>query len=213
MGTNLIKEAGFIFFDFDGVIKKSVEVKAKAFEKLFLPFGEQIAFKVKKHHEENGGMSRYEKFPIYLNFANINPTSELLSIYEKRFSEEVKMAVINSDWVEGILNYFNENFKRQTFFIVSATPQQEIEEILSELEIDIFFNEIIGSPTDKCLAVQSILESYNIIPENAILIGDSIKDFEAAERNRLSFILRQTKFNKKLQNSLTCVKINDFVDI
>ncbi|MBD75016.1 MAG: haloacid dehalogenase, partial [Rickettsiales bacterium] len=46
MTLDLIKKAKIIFWDFDGVIKESVSVKSDAFEKLFQPFGIEIAKKV-----------------------------------------------------------------------------------------------------------------------------------------------------------------------
>ena len=51
-----MKEYSNIFWDFDGVIKDSMTVKSDAFEQLFLPFGENIAKKVRTHHEANGGI-------------------------------------------------------------------------------------------------------------------------------------------------------------
>jgi|TARA_Y100000310_G_C20511448_1_gene729077 beta-phosphoglucomutase-like phosphatase (HAD superfamily) len=39
---NFFNKAKVIFWDFDGVIKDSVNVKTRAFEKLFLPFGENV---------------------------------------------------------------------------------------------------------------------------------------------------------------------------
>ena len=55
-----------IFWDFDGVIKDSVQIKSKAFGNLFAQFGNIISKRVIEHHESNGGMSRFEKIPIYL---------------------------------------------------------------------------------------------------------------------------------------------------
>ena len=51
-----------IFFDFDGVLAESVQVKSDAFFKLYLPYGEEVAQKALNHHINNGGMSRFEKF-------------------------------------------------------------------------------------------------------------------------------------------------------
>ena len=48
MTLGLIKETKTIFWDFDGVIKESVEVKSDVYESLFLPFGDNIANKVRK---------------------------------------------------------------------------------------------------------------------------------------------------------------------
>ena len=62
----IIKCASIVFWDFDGVIKDSVEVKAAAFERLFLPYGAEIARRVRQHHEAHGGMSRFDKVPLYL---------------------------------------------------------------------------------------------------------------------------------------------------
>ena len=88
MSIELIKTASVIFWDFDGVIKDSVSVKSDAFVQLFLPFGKQISKRVKDHHEENGGMSRYEKLPIYLKWAGKNLENTIYE-YEKDFSKLV----------------------------------------------------------------------------------------------------------------------------
>ena len=61
-----IKGFKVVFWDFDGVIKDSVGVKSDAFESIFLPFGRDVAAKVREHHEKNGGVSRHKKIPLYL---------------------------------------------------------------------------------------------------------------------------------------------------
>ena len=54
-----------IIFDFDGVILDSVDVKTRAFESIYLPYGQEIAAEVVAHHEAHGGVSRYQKFRLY----------------------------------------------------------------------------------------------------------------------------------------------------
>ena len=54
-----------IIFDFDGVIAESVQVKTDAFVELYKQYGSNILEKVIKHHEGNGGMSRFEKIKFY----------------------------------------------------------------------------------------------------------------------------------------------------
>ena len=116
MTLDLIKTAKIIFWDFDGVIKESVSVKSDAFEKLFQPFGTEIAKKVKRHHEKNGGMSRYEKLPIYLDWAGKESSESVVSEYEKEFSDLVINEVINSPWVSGVLEYLKIHANKQNFF-------------------------------------------------------------------------------------------------
>ena len=88
-----------IFWDFDGVIKESLEVKSNAFFKLFEKFGHDIALKVRSHHEDNSGVSRYEKLPVYLSWAGKKPTENLISEYSVKLSKLVKQDVIESKWV------------------------------------------------------------------------------------------------------------------
>jgi len=199
-----------IFWDFDGVIKDSVAVKADAFEQLFLPFGKQLAKKVRLHHEEHGGMSRFDKFPLYLSWSSQEKSESLVNEYAKKFSTLVKQQVIDSRWVDGVLEYLQNNHENQQFFLVTATPQQEIEEIISELKIQYYFQQVIGSPTSKNRALKILLEKYTIDPEDSIMIGDSSSDYEAALANQVEFILRKTVLNKKLQEQLNCQMIEDF---
>ncbi len=49
----MLKEIQSVFIDFDGVIKDSVEAKSDVFEQIFLPFGNNIAKRVRSHHEAN----------------------------------------------------------------------------------------------------------------------------------------------------------------
>ena len=89
------------FWDFDGVIKDSVEIKSNAYEELFLQWGELVACKVRDHHKLNGGMSRFDKIPLYLSWTNEILTESLVDKLCNDFSELVKHKVINSPWVPG----------------------------------------------------------------------------------------------------------------
>ena len=199
-----------IFWDFDGVIKDSVGVKADAFEKLFLPFGEGVARKVRKHHEENGGVSRVDKLPIYLKWSGEELTDDKIHEYEKKFSLLVKQKVIDSAWIKGVLEFLKKNHNKKKFFIITATPQKEIEFIVDQLRISHYFKKIVGSPTRKSEAIKMILQSYSIPYEESMVIGDSISDYQAAVENKIYFLLRKTNLNLKLQKELNCPQISDF---
>ena len=200
-----------IFWDFDGVIKDSVGVKSDAFESLFLPFGESVSKKVRRHHEEHGGISRFDKIPIYLAWAGQKPTQEIVDQYTDKFSQLVKQKVIDSSWVDGVKEYLQEYYQKQAFFLVTATPQLEIEYILDKLNIKLYFQKVIGSPISKDKAVESLLKEYDIDPVQATMIGDSISDYEAAKSNHVTFVLRRTSLNKELQMKLNCKMLENFL--
>ena len=206
----VILEEKTVFWDFDGVIKDSVESKSDAFEKLFLPFGTGISKKVRLHHEDNGGMSRFDKLPLYLKWAGLEPSQTLIKEYAENFSILVKEKVIYSAWVDGVLDYLINNHKSQQFFLITATPQQEIEEILAQLDIADYFEQVIGSPINKCKAIEILLDQYSIVPEQAIMIGDSSSDYESAVSNQIPFMLHKTELNKKLQDNLDCLMVENF---
>ncbi len=206
----LIEDSKVIFWDFDGVIKDSVEVKSEAFERLFNSFGSDVAKKVRTHHEANGGMSRFDKLPIYIKWSGQYPSQDLVDDYSAKFSELVKKNVIESAWVPGVLGYIQRNTKNQIFFVITATPQSEIEEILSTLQIKQYFLQVVGAPTKKGEAIKSLLAEYSIKSEQAVMIGDSSSDYEAAKANQVPFVLRRTNLNRFLQEKLICPMIDDF---
>lgn len=201
-----------LFLDFDGVIKDSVEVKSDAFEKLFLKFGTPIAKKIRLHHELNGGMSRFEKLPIYLVWAGLMSNDKTVANYSNKFSLIVKQNVIDSEWIAGVLEYLKDNYEKQLLFLVTATPEDEIKEITNKLKISQFFDEIIGSPTSKKEALKYLIKDYEFFPEESAMIGDSQTDYEAAKDNEVPFILRKTSLNIGLQSQLKCQMISNFIN-
>jgi len=208
----LIKDSNLIFLDFDGVIKDSLAVKAFAFESLFSEFGSKVVDLIKTHHAENSGISRFEKIPLYLSWAGKSTSKENIDKYCKNFASLVKQSVIDSSWVPGVLEFLESNYKDKKLIIVTATPVDEIHEILKKTEILHFFLEIYGSPTSKADALSSSLNKFSNDANKAIMIGDSYCDYEAAKKNNIFFALRCTDFNYALQSKCMCYMFNDFND-
>ena len=194
-----LAKSKLVFWDFDGVIKDSLSVKTEAFEKLFLPYGQKIVQRVKQHHEANGGVSRFKKMPLYLFWACGEVTDEQVKKFCNAFSELVVQAVIDSPWVPGVLDYLANNHQTKYFVIVTATPQDEIDKILTALEIDDFFGEVFGAPAEKKDVIKSVLEEQKITPNQALMIGDTETDLLAAQTNLVPFLVRKTSLNLHLQ--------------
>lgn len=211
MNKQILADKKHIFWDFDGVIKDSVEIKSNAYEELFSQWGDLVATKVRDHHKLNGGMSRYDKIPLYLSWTNEIVTNVLINKLCEDFSHLVKSKVINSPWVPGacdLIRYINNiGFSS---YIVTATPQDEIVEIIKEIEIISFFKEIIGAPIKKTDAIGSVIKKYQIVKEDAVMIGDSQTDLVAANNNNIDFILRKTNENQGLQYKVNITMVDDF---
>jgi len=200
-----------VFWDFDGVIKESVYAKSLAFVKLFPNVDQRIIQRIIQHHQENGGVSRFVKIPLYLDWTGSCVTACETQRLSLVFSDLVKQLVIDSPWVKGVYDYLESFFNTQSFSLISATPQNEIEYILSELSIDHFFRHIIGAPTPKSQAVFDIVSRSSLLREDCVFVGDSSSDLDAATINGIDFVLRKTDFNNSLQTSYSGLQLENFL--
>ena len=208
----LIRRYATVFWDFDGVIKESVAVKAQAYTRLFEGFGSACVARVRAHHERHGGISRFAKIPLYLEWAGLVPTHAETARYCELFSGLVRRAVVDAAWVRGAREYLQENHDIQTCILVTATPQEEIEGILEELGIAAWFREVHGAPVEKARAIAAVLVRLKCEPKDALLIGDSTADYEAAVANDIAFLLRRTELNRSLLRTFTGPQCEDFGD-
>ena len=208
----LVGQAEVIFWDFDGVIKDSVEVKSIAFEKLFSDYGQNLVDRVRRHHEKNGGVSRFEKIPLYLSWSNEVVTRKKIQEFSNRFSLLVKQSVIDSLWVCGFLKFIECHYMTKKHVLVTATPIAEIEEILQALNIRHFFYKVYGFPNSKSDVINKTLRSLKIESKHAIMLGDSESDYKAAKDNSVLFFLRATELNKDLQSICNGWVFKDFIN-
>lgn len=207
----LVSSRLVVFWDFDGVIKDSVNVKTNAFEYLFRSHAPEVRARVKAHHEANGGISRYEKIPIYLSWAGLPCDRAQVDQFCSRFSEMVLDAVVESPWVPGVEDYLLAHYELQYFVLVTATPRQEIETILKRLRIAHCFREVYGAPTEKKEAIANVLRAKKVDLAEVLMIGDTEADMSAAEENQIPFLLRRTRMNLALQSSCASPQFEDLL--
>jgi HAD superfamily hydrolase (TIGR01549 family) len=196
-----------IFYDFDGVIKDSTDIKSQAFYELYLPYGKEVADKVRQHHILHGGMSRFEKFKHYHNnFLNKSISEEEVDSLANAFSQLVLKKVIESDYVPGALEsikYGAQNYKQ---FVVTGTPQSEIEFIVNKLNIAPFFLELCGSPKKKIEHSKELLNKYDLGFKEVLFVGDALTDYDCAQYFGFDFYLREHPENVSLFKDKSILK-------
>ena len=203
-----------IFFDFDGVLAESVNVKTEAFKSLYLPFGSDVAEKVVDYHLANGGVSRFEKIKYFHNiFLNQDITEEEVLQWADKFSELVLEAVVNAPEVLGALDFLKKNYTILKYWVITGTPTTEIREIIQKRNWTNFFIEAFGAPEKKTHWTEYILEANNLKREETIFVGDALTDYEAAKSARLQFVLRRTEENKPLFKEYTGWEINHLYEL
>lgn len=179
-----------VFFDFDGVILDSVDVKTKAFAKMFRKYGLEVEKKVVEYHLNNGGVSRFDKFRYYYEKILNKPVNEeIIKTLSKQFSYLVVDEVLVSPFMPGAKECL-ENLKRKGIpcYIVSATPYEEINLIVEKKDLKKYFKEVHGSPRKKWGICQEIINRKKYNPQNCLFIGDAMSDYEAAQKNIIYFL-------------------------
>ena len=149
-----------IIFDFDGVILDSVDIKGDAFYELFALEGIGLQKISKDYHYKNLGISRYKKINYiidnFLKHENNNKDK-----YIKNFEKIVSHKINKCNFIYGIKNFLKKNHKKYDFFISSATPTHELNDIVNKKNISKFFINTFGSPKNKLQHIKYILKNFN----------------------------------------------------
>ncbi|MCI0395261.1 MAG: HAD hydrolase-like protein [Chloroflexi bacterium] len=181
-----------IIFDFDGVILESGDIKTQAFLELFADYPDHQPA-ILQHHLANLGVSRYDKFAWIYRELLARPLAEA----ERErlgcdFSAIVLDKVLRCPFVPGALDALQLLQPHYCLFVASGTPQEELEFIVRRRNLNGYFAEVWGAPCKKAEIIRGILERHGLEPEETMMVGDGLSDYEAAVATRVGFIARDT---------------------
>ena len=181
-----------MFFDFDGVVLESGDIKTDAFVELYVGTG--IEEQVKAHHLAHQGVGRYEKFKwIAENLLNQEHSRAMGEELGKRFSELVKAKVLSAPFVPGFREMLTFIRQQNIYCVVaSGTPQEELSDIVLSRKLNPFFDEVYGSPRKKAEIALEVMERRRFQPQNCLFFGDASTDHQAAEEVGIDFFARLT---------------------
>lgn len=187
-----LKNYRCFFFDFDGVVVESGDIKTEAFIELYEGLG--ISEEVKKHHLENQGISRYDKFRwIAENLLDQTYTEAMGQELGLRFSSLVKQKVIAAPIVPGFPDLIRSLTDYSCYCVIaSGTPEDELIDIVEKRGLSEHFNEVHGSPKSKASIVKDVINRKGFQTEDCLFFGDASTDYEAATATSLDFYARLT---------------------
>jgi len=180
-----------VAFDFDGVLVETVEVKTRAFARLFHHEAPEDVQRIVDYHRRHGGVSRFEKFrTIYREVLQRPLNEETFQQLCQGFASLVVAEVMAAPWVDGAEEFLRAHRGRFQFFVISGTPQEELRTIIRARGAEAYFAAILGSPRTKDCLLREVMRRYKLAPEELVFIGDSATDWQAAAHVGAPFILR-----------------------
>jgi len=173
-------------FDFDGVIAESTEIKTEAFRRLF--DGDERAV---EYHEANMGLSRYDKFRhITTEILGRPYTAEVERRLGRRFSELVVDEVVSCPLVPGARELLERLASEMPLFVASATPENEVRQIVSRRGLDGLFEGVYGTPATKGQILRRIVSERGLDVEEVVMVGDARSDLNGAREAGVRFVGR-----------------------
>jgi phosphoglycolate phosphatase len=180
-----------VFFDFDGVILESSDIKGSAFRSLYREYGWKVAEAALAHHEAHGEASRRQKIRhCHGRLLGITVTSAELDALARRFSGLIEDAVVACDWVPGAEALLERHCRRLAMFVVSRTPEPELRRVVSRRGMSAYFRCVRGAPPEKVPIIRALLHDHGLLPGRALFIGDQMNDLAAARATGLEFVGR-----------------------
>ena len=176
---------------------KSNRFKTEAFRLVAAPYGEAAAEALVQYHLTHGGISRYKKFEHLLTRILGRPCEheDALSLAAE-YSAQVRGALLQCEVTQG-LHALRETTSHCAWMMLSGSDETELRWILEGRGLyKIFDKGIFGSAASKDEIFSRETQTGNL-GANAIYIGDSQYDHQAASRANLAFIFASdwTEFN------------------
>ena len=117
-----------IFWDFDGVILNSNEVRDSGFEIVLKDFPKNQVELLLNYHRQNGGLSRYVKFRYFFEVIRGEKVSnKQIQDYASKFSEIMLNILTNKDLlINDSLSFIKKNKEKYRMHIVSGSDGKEL---------------------------------------------------------------------------------------
>lgn len=177
-------------FDWDGTITDSNYVKTDAFIEIFKETNSQAAEYIRNYQQNNGGVSRFEKYRHYIkHFLHREVSEEELNSFGIRYAKLCKEKLLQTPFIPGAIESL-QKLKQNNIpvFIVTGSPAEEIKELAAARNLLPFITDIYGSPQTKDILLAMLLQKYKLQPNETVFYGDALTDYNAAKINKIPFI-------------------------
>ena len=195
----ILQEIDAVVFDCDGVILETIPAKLQAYMD-WLPEGNEAVREVyAEHNRKSFGQSRslqiryfYEKL---LGMPEV--PEEFVRSEVDRFSSICEPLCEAAPWAEGAGEFIEAcNDAGCLTYVLSGTPQAELEGMLEQRNAMDLFDGVMGFPITKEEGLEKVKNTHELQPERILFIGDAQRDAEAALAIGTHFVYRPSEANR-----------------
>ena len=187
MLTNILQYKSY-FFDCDGVVLDSNQIKSDGFYQVGLPYGHDYANRLRLYHQENGGISRYVKLRYFLEeILGRFEVSEQLNTLQEAYAESIKEKLYEARLIAGLRDFLDLLPKSAKKYIVSGSDEDELNEVFTKKGLKHEFDGIYGSPRTKWEVLED-LGAEKKIEYPAVFFGDAKVDYLVAKDFEMDFV-------------------------
>ena len=208
MTPEILKPVETIIWDWNGTLLNDTHFCVETINSLLvhrnLPrltsekYKEVFSFPVKDYYAQVGFDFSKEDFAI--------PAREFIIQYNSRVNE----CTLHKNAIK-ILEQFKMDGIEQ--YVLSAMKQDKLEETLKENNISYFFKDVVGLndhyAVSKVERGKELIANNNISKDTALMIGDTIHDFEVAKELGIGCILIADGHQSKERLETTGAKVID----
>ncbi len=178
-----------VFFDFDGVVLETADIKTEAFGELYRDHGPDMEARVRAYHLQHGGVSRFFKIRLFEREFLGRPADEAHeAALAQRFADLVVDKVLAAPPLPGAIECLEQLAGRLPLFVVSGTPHDELRHICITRDLARFFTETHGAPRRKTDILEDICARHRLDASRCVMVGDATTDHDAAHHLGMSFI-------------------------
>ena len=193
-----------IVFDCDGVLLDVNIKKCEAFGEAVKGYPQQTIKNFVNHCKNTFGISRYVKFKEFIYEFAKEPFSNAL--YEKllnNYAELCEKIYQDAEITPGALALLIDlKQSDKKLFVASGSDEEELKRVFSNRRIDMYFEEIYGSPNTKLENTSRLLKRNPNL--KAVFIGDAFSDMKTAKSLGIDFIYMSKYSVQSIENEKEC---------
>lgn len=177
-----------LFLDFDGVVVDSNGIKNRAFEEIFEKYPDHFDALMAYHLSHNHVPRRAKFEHAAREILKIEDQDQWIDERVSEFTALTRRAVVECPFIGGAREFLESQSLIQPLVLVSATPLEELEIILHERAIRVYFHSVYGAPEPKPEIMTRVLTEQGWSKDRSLFIGDSPEDLKSARKVGVPFL-------------------------